>query len=56
MKFGMPTLIENDNIESSVALCKELNLDFIELNMNLPQYQVNTIDIQKLKAFSRKEK
>lgn len=56
MKFGMPTLIENDSIESCVALCKELNLDFIELNMNLPQYQINTIDIEKLKAFSRKEK
>ena len=55
MKFGMPTLIENDSIESCAALCKELNLDFIELNMNLPQYQINTIDIQKLKAFSRKE-
>lgn len=55
MKFGMPTLIENDSIESCVVLCKELNLDFIELNMNLPQYQINTIDIQELKAFSRKE-
>ena len=32
--FGMPTLIENDSIESCVKLCKELSLDFIELNMN----------------------
>jgi sugar phosphate isomerase/epimerase len=36
---GMPTLIETNSIESCVKLCKELGLDFIELNMNLPQYQ-----------------
>ncbi|WP_259473503.1 hypothetical protein [Clostridium estertheticum] len=34
--FGMPTLIETNSIESCVKLCKELGLDFIELNMNLP--------------------
>ena len=48
--FGMPTLIETNSIESCVKLCKELGLDFIELNMNLPQYQIETIDIQKLKS------
>ncbi|MDR7855146.1 sugar phosphate isomerase/epimerase [Tissierella sp.] len=35
-KFGMPTLIEKDSILDNALLCKELNLDFIELNMNLP--------------------
>lgn len=35
-KFGMPTLIEKDTILDNVLLCKELELDFIELNMNLP--------------------
>ena len=29
----------------AIELCKELKLDFIEINMNLPQYQKNNIDI-----------
>ncbi len=32
----MPTLIEFRDIHENIRLCKELNLDFIELNMNLP--------------------
>lgn len=44
MKFGMPTLIENKNLEESAMLCKELDLDFIELNMNLPQYQIEYLE------------
>jgi sugar phosphate isomerase/epimerase len=48
--FGMPTLIETNSIESCVKLCKELGLDFIELNMNLPQYQIESIDVQLLKS------
>ncbi|CAK7078825.1 hypothetical protein CIW83_11705 [Tissierella sp. P1] len=35
-KFGMPTLIEKDTILDNVILCNELELDFVELNMNLP--------------------
>jgi sugar phosphate isomerase/epimerase len=48
--IGMPTLIDINSIESCVKLCKELGLDFIELNMNLPQYQIESIDIQQLKS------
>ncbi|MCY9698155.1 apurinic/apyrimidinic endonuclease family protein [Paenibacillus alginolyticus] len=36
MQLGMPTLIEFKTLEQNVDLCKELGLDFIELNMNLP--------------------
>ncbi len=36
MKLGMPTLIELDSIEENIALCSELGLDFVEINMNLP--------------------
>lgn len=36
LQLGMPTLIEFKTIEQNVDLCKELGLDFIELNMNLP--------------------
>lgn len=45
MKFGMPTLLETKDIDACAALCRDLSLDFIELNMNFPQYQVDTMDI-----------
>ncbi|EYE87168.1 hypothetical protein Q428_14860 [Fervidicella metallireducens AeB] len=54
--FGMPTLIELDTLEDNVKLCKRLGLNFIELNMNLPQYQIEKIDIRKLVEMQRKEK
>lgn len=41
--MGMPTLIECQDIEQNVALCKELGLDFIEININLPQFQLEQI-------------
>ena len=44
MDFGMPTLIEHNNLEETAALCHELGLDFIELNMNLPQYQIEALE------------
>lgn len=52
MIFGSPTLIETKSIEECASLCKELGLDFIELNMNLPQYQPDVIDIAKFKRIS----
>lgn len=45
LKLGMPTLIETAALDACAALCDELKLDFIELNMNLPQYQLHEIDI-----------
>lgn len=48
MFWGIPTLIENDTIDESIRLCKKLGFHFIELNMNLPQYQLENIDIEKL--------
>ena len=39
MIFGMPTLIEFASIKENLSLCARLGLDFIELNMNLPQFQ-----------------
>lgn len=46
--WGMPTLIELNGIEDNISLCKKLGLDFIELNMNLPEYQPSQLDIDKL--------
>ena len=52
----MPTLIELPEIDDCAGLCRELGLQFIELNMNLPQYQVNTIDLVRLKEIAAKHK
>ena len=44
MQFGMPTLIENRTLEENIALCSSLGLQFIELNMNFPEYQVEHLE------------
>ena len=44
MQFGMPTLIENRTLEENVSLCSSLGLQFIELNMNFPEYQVDKLE------------
>lgn len=51
--LGMPTLIECGDIEENIALCKELGLDFIEINMNLPQFQIEQIDSEYYKKLMR---
>ena len=43
IELGMPTLIELASLEENARLCKSLGLKFIELNMNLPQYQVEIL-------------
>lgn len=52
--FGMPTLIENSCIEEAAVLCHSLGLRFIELNMNLPDYQTERIDLSRLKEIADK--
>lgn len=44
MDFGMPTLIGSASPEKSAALCRQLGLGFIELNMNLPEYQPDRLE------------
>ncbi|NLT11564.1 MAG: sugar phosphate isomerase/epimerase [Clostridiaceae bacterium] len=44
MQYGMPTLIENQSLEDNISLCKELGLNFIELNMNFPEYQIDRLE------------
>lgn len=55
LQFGMPTLIEIDGLEDTIILCKKLGLSFVELNMNLPQYQVERLEnIPYLKSLKEK--
>lgn len=51
--MGMPTLIEAPSPKSCVALCHRLGLQFIELNMNLPQFQLDYLDVAELKALAK---
>ena len=44
MQFGMPTLIENRTLQDNIDLCKNLGLQFIELNMNFPEYRVDKLE------------
>lgn len=48
MQFGFPTLIETEDAHSCAALCRELGFDFVELNMNLPQYQPGCMSAREL--------
>ena len=52
--YGMPTLIETSALEEGAKLCAELGLDFIELNMNMPQYQLDKIDVDYFKIIADK--
>ncbi len=54
ISFGMPTLIETSTLEECAKLCAESALDFIELNMNLPQYQLHKIDVDYFRSISDK--
>lgn len=51
--FGMPTLIETDGLQTCARLCSELGLRFIELNMNMPQYQLGQMDAAQLRELAR---
>lgn len=44
MDFGMPTLIECDDWRDNIKLCASLGLKFVELNMNLPEFQAHGLE------------
>lgn len=47
--LGMPALVEMPDILDCAKLCREQGLSFVELNMNLPEYQYGEIDADKIK-------
>lgn len=51
--FGMPALIEFDSVRRNLELGRELGLDFVELNMNLPYSFPENIDPRELRSASR---
>jgi len=42
--FGMPTLVEYPGFDKNLTFCSELGLDFVELNMSLPEYQLDNVE------------
>lgn len=54
MELGMPTLLGCKTTEACAALCQKLGLQFVELNMNLPQYQPGWTDAAQLRALAQK--
>lgn len=52
--YGMPTLIEAPTLAECAKLCCESGLRFIELNMNMPQYQLSEIDADYFKCIADK--
>ncbi len=52
--YGMPTLIEAPTLAECAKLCCGLGLRFIELNMNLPQYQLSEINADYFKYIADK--
>lgn len=54
LSFGMPTLIETDTLDACAALCGALGLQFIELNMNLPQYQLVEMAVSHFQAVAER--
>lgn len=54
MDFGMPTLIELPEIEECAKMCSSLGLQFVELNMNLPQYQLDSMNTDELQRIADK--
>lgn len=48
IEFGMPTFIELTDLEENAKLCNNLGLKFIELNMNLPQFQIENLKETKI--------
>lgn len=53
LSFGMPTLIETASVREYAALCQLFGLQFIEINMNLPQHQPCRLNTEELLSISR---
>ena len=52
VKFGAPTMVEMESLEQAAQVCRALKLDFLELNINFPQYLLSELDVDKLHRLS----
>lgn len=49
VRFGIPSLFEVADVQSSAALCRQLGLSFVELNANFPPFQPDRLDAAVLR-------
>ena len=49
----MPTLIELPDLEANIELCQKLGLSFIELNMNCPAYNPQSLPAERLRQLKK---
>lgn len=54
VQYGMPTMIETETTEQCAVVCRSLGLDFVELNLNFPQYQLHKLDAGELNRLAEK--
>ena len=52
LKFGAPTMVEMENLEQAAQVCREIKLDFLELNINFPQYLLPNLKVEKLRKLA----
>ena len=52
MRYGTPTMIETDTLLRCAQVAQEQGLDFVELNINFPQYQLSMLDPEGLNRLS----
>ena len=51
--LGMPTLIDLPDVEANIELCRKLGLSFVELNMNCPAYNPQSLGAEQLRQLER---
>lgn len=54
LKIGAPTMVEMENLEQAAQVCADLGLDFLELNINFPQYLLPRLDVSCLRELAEK--
>ena len=56
LKYGAPTMVEMENLRQAAEACRSLRLDFLELNINFPQYLLTKLDAEELTVEAAKMK
>ena len=53
LQYGAPTMVEMENLRQAADVCRSLNLNFLELNINFPQYLLTKLDAEELKSLAQ---
>jgi len=53
--LGIPTLIEIPDFQHTVALASKLKVDFIELNMNMPEFCPESLSAEKIRKVTKEK-